>query len=226
VTGQGQPSRKRVLVEPADERRILRALEAWAESNDFIALRTRAFIYLLWDGAIRTRPAVHLNAEELVRDPGSSRIEVVEEVTQRACEANRYRTLHFFLSTRARSAIADYLRAVRKGLWLPTVRLQGPLFLSSRDPSTPTRMSARTAVHSWQTFLSEHGKPSREYQLDDVVYSGRVAFLRAAKGDSSLLSGHANLQQRSALQYRAELELPSGSTREVLDRLHKQSRHS
>ena len=81
----GSRARKSVVIDPRDEARIGRALEGLASSDDFAGLRTRAFVYLLWDGALRTKAAVWLNAEEVVKDAASSRVHIVREAVQRPC---------------------------------------------------------------------------------------------------------------------------------------------
>ena len=47
-------TRKALLIDPKDQARIVAALERWPEQEGFVGLRTRAFVYLLWDGAFRT----------------------------------------------------------------------------------------------------------------------------------------------------------------------------
>lgn len=219
MTGAGGGSRKSVPIGAADQARIAKALDDWAETGDPIALRTRAFVYLLWDGAIRTKAAVHLNVEEVVEDPASRRIRVVTEVKQRPCEGNAYRGRRFSLSARTRDALSALLRARRDQGGLPNAagRFEGPLFTSTRGSG---RMSQRTAVHSWRDFQQTRLRLSRDYQLDDIVFTGRLSFLRAAGGDTELLSEHASITQQHAASYREHIE-PSSSntTRDVLDRL-------
>ena len=38
-----------MVIDPRDQNRLLAALERGVESGDFVDLRTRAFVYLLWD---------------------------------------------------------------------------------------------------------------------------------------------------------------------------------
>ena len=193
-----------------DVTRIVGALERWAKNDDFVALRTRAFVYLLWDGALRTKGAVWLNAEEVVEDPRASRIQVVEEVVQRSCEGNNYRGRTFLMSDRARAALVDYLKVARSGGWLAKEdRLEGPLWISTHHIGTQQRMSQRTAMQAWRTFLKGVSGVSEQYQLDDVVLTGRVAVLRAAKGSTDVLSEHSNISPKWAGQYREHLHEPS-----------------
>ena len=140
-------ARKHIVVQPSDATRIVAGLERWAEDDDFVALRTRAFVYLLWDGALRTKAAVWLNAEEVVEDPRASRIRIVEKIAQRSCEGNNFRAHTFLISDRTRGALADYLKVVRSGGWLAkSDRLTGPLWISSHHHGTQQRMSQRTAM--------------------------------------------------------------------------------
>ncbi len=191
----GTPSRvrKSVVIEPRDQSRIGAALERWASTGDFVALRTRAFVYLLWDGALRTKAAVWLNAEEVVKGPAAGRVHVVQEAVERACEGNNYRERRFLLSDRTRDATAGYLMAARADGWLAKgERLVGPLWISMHHHGSQQRMSQRTAVQAWHTFIGGLSL-SRAYQLDDLVLTGRVAFLQAAKGSTEVLSEHADV---------------------------------
>jgi integrase len=195
--------RNRVVIEPSDEKRLLRALERWAASGDFVALRTRAFLLLLWDGSVRTSGALAMNAEDVVADPRARRVTILKRVVQRACEENRYQPRSLVVSDRAQQALAEYLRAVREGGWLPTDRLEGPLFLSSVRPGSGQRLSSRSAIHWWETFQSDHARDcSRTYQLDDVVYTGRLAYVKAAGGNTESLSNHSGISRRWAAEYR------------------------
>jgi integrase len=212
--------RPRVRIVPEDEKFILTLLERWAtETGEFVALRTRAFVLLLWDGSIRTKAALALNAEDVVQDPKSRRITVRKNVIERPCEENRYRKRSFVLSERTRAALTDYLRAVRAGGWLPSERLEGPLFLSSTERGKGQRLSARSAIHWWDLFQSKAIKgTTREYQLDDVVYTGRLAYLEASGGDSESLSDHSGISRRWAAEYRSDHKL---SPAEVMAKLDK-----
>lgn len=214
--------RKSVVIEPADEGRITKALEQLGSSGDFAGLRTRAFVYLLWDGALRTKAAVWLNAEELVKDPSASRVHVVKQAVQRPCEGNQYRERAFLLSDRARDAIADYLKAARDEGWLANGdRFKGPLWISTHHKGTQTRMSQRTAMQAWSSF-QEDVKVSRDYQLDDVVLTGRIALLQAAKGSTDALAEHAGISAKSAGHYREHLlNSPSSTAKAALLQIDK-----
>ena len=213
-----QGKRTRVRVDPRDEKYMLRVLDAWADTG-FVAARTRAFVLLLWDGSIRTKAALALNAEDVVEDPKASRIVVRERVNERPCEANRYRSREFVLSARARKALAEYLRSVRTGGWLPNGRLQGPLFLSSTEPGSAKRLSARSALHWWETFQEKvRDHCTREYQLDDLVLSGRMDYLEASGGDSESLSDHSGISRRWAAEYRSDHKLSPAEVMKKLDK--------
>jgi integrase len=218
-----QRVRKSVVIDPADEARIIQALERLGSSGDFAGLRTRAFVYLLWDGALRTKAAVWLNAEELVKDSSASRVHVVKQATQRACEGNQYRARTFLLSDRARDAIADYLKVARSEDWLANgERLEGPAWISTHHRGTQARMSQRMAMQAWRSFVDDV-KVSREYQLDDVVLTGRIALLQAAKGSTDVIAEHAGISSKSAGHYREHLlSSPSSTARDALSRLDKQ----
>ncbi len=216
-------ARKSIVIDPRDQSRIAAAIERWASTGDFVALRTRAFVYLLWDGALRTKAAVWLNAEEVVKDPAAGRIRVVSEAVERACEGNSYRERRFLLSDRTRNAIVGYLKEARAEGWLSRGdRLVGPLWISTHHHGSQQRMSQRTAVQAWHTFLGELSL-SRDYQLDDLVLTGRVAFLQAAKGSTDVLSEHAGVSPQWAGRYREHLiDAPTSTAREVMAQLNKQ----
>jgi len=194
--------RKRVIVNPSDEKRLQGALERWAAGGDFVPLRTRAFLLLLWDGSVRTSGALAMNAEDVVQDPRARRVTNLRRVVQPECDESDHRQRSFVVSARTQHALADYLGAVRCGGWLPTDRLEGPLFLSSVQPGSGQRLSKRTAIHWWETFQRGHARDcSRTYTLDDLVYTGRLAYVEAADGNTDLLSEHSGISRRSAAEY-------------------------
>jgi integrase len=193
------------------------AIERAAETDDFVALRTRGFIYVLWDGALRPGMAIGLNMEDVVKDP-SGRIQIVEDATLRPSEATQYRPRPFLLSPRSRGAIADYLKAVRSDGWLANgSRLEGPLWISTHHHGTQQRMSQRTAMQAWHTFQQTVNGLSREYQLDDVVVTARVEFMRKVKGSraAEILAEHAGISSQWAGHYSDHLGSESGDARDV-----------
>lgn len=219
MTGKGK--RTRVRIEASDEQRLLRALERWADTGDFRALRTRAFVLLLWDGAIRTRAALALDAHEVVKDPSARSINVLRQIVQRPCEENRYRGRELQLSARTQDALHAYLRAARELGWLPP-GLRGPLFVATVHQGDGQRLSARSAIHGWEVFQKQYAPEcTREYELDDVVYSGRVAYLAAAGGNSDSLSEHSGISRRWAAEYRSEHKV---SPADVMSKLDKRRR--
>lgn len=218
--------RDSVVIEPRDQKAIFDALERWAATGDFVALRTRGFVYVLADGAVRTKTAAALDIEEVAKETAASRIVIVNEVTQRPCEGNNYRGRKFLLTDRSREAIADYLKVARDEGWLANAgKLQGPLWIATHHRGSQQRMSQRTASHAWNTFLHEKVQASREIQLDDLVITGRLAFLTAAQLSTEVLSEHTGLSQRSAAHYRDHLLSTSSSTaREIVSELNKKHR--
>ena len=208
-------------IDRASQNRIIAALERLPEKEGFVGYRTRAFVYLLWDGALRTGAALWLDIEEVVKDPTASRIHVVQEPVMRPCEGNKYRERRFVMSDRARDAIADYLKAARSGGWLANgSRLEGPLWISSQPVGTQQRMSRRTAMVAWKTFLEGAGI-SEDYQLDDVVLTGRVAFATAANASPELISEHAGIGTKAAAKYSDHLPSRPGSARDVITQLNQ-----
>jgi hypothetical protein len=209
-------------IDQADQNRLIAALERLPEKDGFVGYRTRAFVYLLWDGALRTGAAIWLNAEEVVKDPTASRIHVMAEPVMRPCEGNKYRERRFVMSDRARDAIADYLKEARRGGWLANgTRLQGPLWIASVPFGDQQRMSRRTAMQAWKTFLEGVPTVSEDYQLDDVVLTGRVAFATAANASPELISEHAGIGTKAAARYSDHLPSRPGSAREVISQLNQ-----
>lgn len=209
--------RKRLLISRADEKRIVAGLERSVRKGDFTALRTRAFVYLLLDGATGAKEALYLDCEEVVANPEAARVpRIAGEVTQRPCEANRFSERTYRLSARVRGALLDYLKAARGGDWIAGEGFHGPLFMSVRKIGK--RISRHTAIDSWRDFLTEWAKVETDYRLDDVVYTGRMRFLEAAEGSSELLSDHAGISSKAATTY---LEAPKSSPKDVLAKLDK-----
>jgi integrase len=188
---------KRVIIGQADLTRIIDELERRAASADFYAMRTRAFVYLLADGVLRTNAAISLNLEDVVKDPAAKRIRVVQEAVQRPCEANRYKARKFVMTDRTRDAIAQYLEVARAEGWLPERALKGPLFIATEHRGTMQRLSQRTATSLWRTFLGDV-KVGHDYQLEDIVFTARVRFLQLAKGNLDVFSEHTGLSRRQS----------------------------
>lgn len=211
--------RKRVVIDPSDEKRLHGALERWAAGGDFVPLRTRAFLLLLWDGSVRTSGALAMNAEDVIQDPRARRVTIRRRVVQRARDESGHRQHSFVLSARAQQGLTEYLRAVRYGGWLPTDRLQGPLFLSSLRPGSGQRISMRTAIHWWETFQREHARDcSRTYTLDDLVYTGRLAYVNAADGNIASLAAHSGISRRWAAEYRHDSNVTPENVMAKLDK--------
>lgn len=195
-----------------------RALVTLAAEGDMVSLRTRAFILLLWDGAVRLKAAVAINAEEVVKDPASRRITVRRQISQRACEENKYQAHTFPISQRTQSALRDYLTIVRAEGWLPKGRLEGPLFLSSLFHGQGKRLTREAAMSAWDAFQREYFKErSQDYKMDDLVLTGRKSFLRAG-ASTRALSEYAAISRRSAETY-SEASDDEPSALEILDRL-------
>ena len=86
-------------------------------------------------------------------------------------------------------------------------------------------MSQRTAMQAWRTFLQGVSGVSQQYQLDDIVLTGRVAVLRAAGGNTDVLSEHSNISPKWAAQYREHLQSNEPSNiREVISQINKQQK--
>jgi integrase len=212
-----------IVVDSEDQTRIAAALDRWSEQEGFVGLRTRAFVFLLWDGALRTGAAIWLDIEDVVRDPAASRIHVVQRAVLRPCEGNKYRGRSFEMTDRTRAAIADYLRVARSDGWLANgSRLKGPLWIATQPQGEQKRMSQRTAVQAWHSFIgSVKGLSDVTYQLDDMVLTGRVAFARAAEASPELISQHAGIGTKAATRYSSHLTARS-STRDVISQLNQQ----
>ncbi len=218
---KSKTKRARVPIEPSDSKHLLRTLEIWAKTGSFVALRTRAFVLLLWDGSVRTSGALAMNIEDVI-DPEARRPSVAKRIVMRPCEQNRYQERTIALSARARQALEDYLRTARDDGWLPAGRLRGPLFVSSTPRAAGQRLSQRSAIHWWELFQKSHASDcSREYELDDVVYTGRLAYAKASGRDTESLSEHSGISRRWAAEYMHD---SNHSPEDVMAKLDK-SRH-
>jgi hypothetical protein len=217
-------TRQAFVIDGRDQARIAAALERWPEQEGFIGYRTRAFVYLLWDGALRTGSAICLNVEEVLRDSEGGRLHVADEATMRQCGGSKDQPRSFAMTDRTRCAIADYLKLARIEGALVGGRLKGPLWIASKPHGAQKRMSQRTAVQAWHTFISGVKGLSRDdFQLDDVVLTGRVAFAQAANASWNLISAHAGIGSKAAARYSEHLPKHL-RTREVLSRLNRQHR--
>lgn len=180
--------RPSILIGHADQRRILDALRLWCASGDFVALRTRAFVHLLWDGALTPKGALSLNLRDvLVLEAGRNRVRT--EIEQAPCEANRYRGRRCGMRARTRDALRAYVEYGWAVGWI-TEGLKAPLFVSTASALPPQRLSIPKAKLVWRAFQQDYARPSRIYEMRDVVYTGRLAFLRAAGGRVEVLRQH------------------------------------
>ena len=217
--------RQRIVLEPRDEALLRRGLDNLRGAGDFVSLRTRAFVLLLLDGAVRTKHAVSLNAEDVVSSPASRRIIASREVAQPPREDNKYRELRFFITDEVREALTDYLKVVRRDGCLPASKLEGPLFLSTYHRGTGQRLTRRAAIAGWDAFQMTHmEKRSQDYSLDDLVYTGRKRFVEAAGMDSSVLSKHTGLSRRTAAKYLDESPTSPGDVIEAMNKRRKQGK--
>jgi integrase len=213
--------RARVRIDPRDESRLLRALDAWADTGNLVALRTRALVLLLWDGAVRTSAALGMNIEDAI-DHDARLPTVANRIVVRPPEESGPIGRTVVLSGRAQDALTKYLRAAKKGGWLPGGQLRGPVFLASMPRGAGQRLSQRSAIHWWELFQRTHAPDcSQEYELDDVVYTGRLAYAEASGGDAESLSDHAGISRRWAAEYRSDHKL---SPTEVMKKLEKRRR--
>lgn len=112
---------------------------------------------------------------------------IAASVTAPPCAGNRFRDRTFPMSRRCPGAIADYLDSTSASFGADA---STPLLLSRRN----TRLSRESTIYSWKTFL-KRARCAREYQLEDVVLTGRLAFLRdrGAADPARELAGHAGI---------------------------------
>ena len=78
-------------------------------------------------------------------------------------------------------------------------------------------MSQRTATQAWHTLQQGVSGLSQEYQLDDVMLTARVEFMRRVKGSraAEILAEHAGISSKWAGHYSDHLSSPESSAREV-----------
>lgn len=193
-------SRKCAEISADEEARIVAAFDDWTASGDVIALRTRALAYLLWDGGMRTQAAIDLDLADVCM--GMCRVQKKFQVGNRTV----------VIGSRASRSISAYLAAVfgKNG---PALPYDGPLFSSSKN--SKTRMSKRTAIHCWHEFL-ETPPGKLAYQLDDLVFTGRLKFLRQVGGNTAALAAHAGVTLAWAGQYARHLREQPPPARTVL----------
>jgi hypothetical protein len=77
---------------------------------------------------------------------------------------------------------------------------------------------------AWKTFLEGVPAVSDDYQLDDVVLTGRVAFAKAAHASPELISEHAGIGTKAAARYSDHLTSRPGSARDVMTQINQQLR--
>jgi integrase len=209
-----------VAIEPRDATRLVRALHRWADTGNLVGLRTRALVFLLWDGAIRTSLALGMNVEDVI-DHKAGPPTVATRVVVRPPEESNHFDRTIVLSARTQDALTKYLRAAKKGGWLPD-GLRGPVFLSSTPLGAGQRLSQRSAIHWWELFQRTHASEcSREYELDDVVHTGRLAYAEASGRDVESLSNHAGISRRWAAEYMSDSK---HSPEDVMAKLNKRRR--
>ena len=191
------------MLPAGDYKRLLEALDRLKAEGDLISLRTRAFVRLLLDGALIAKAALELNVEEVVRNPAAPRIRVQMEVHQRPNDSNRYRGRDFLMTEPARQALADYIKVARAEGWFRGGKKpHGPLFVSTQHHGTGQRLKRLAAIAAWKTFQAEylHGREC-DYNVDDLVETGRTRFAKAAGGDTKAISEHTSISSRSAAKY-------------------------
>jgi hypothetical protein len=76
---------------------------------------------------------------------------------------------------------------------------------------------------AWKTFLEGAGI-SEDYQLDDVVLTGRVAFATAAGASPELISEHAGIGTKAAARYSDHLPSRPESARDVMTQMNQKAR--
>jgi hypothetical protein len=60
--------------------------------------------------------------------------------------------------------------------------------------------------------------------LDDLVLTGRIAVLRAAKGSTEVLLEHSSISLKWAAQYREARSIDRNSVREVISKINKEQK--
>jgi hypothetical protein len=218
----GRPAK---VLDPASLRELFTALDRYLEREGVVSYRTRAFAYLLSDGALRSGTAVWLDVDDVVEDPASANVQVRSEVTMRASEGTKYRPRTVVMSQNARNAIGDYIEAARKADWfVHPSKLRGPLFIARYPVGKQHRLSQRSAIQAWHAFLESVPSLDQTLQLDDLVLTGRTRFAEAVGGSRELISDYAGISTKAAIRYSDHIPSRPGSPRDVVASLDSQDK--
>ena len=76
-------------------------------------------------------------------------------------------------------------------------------------------------MQAWRTFLDGVSGLSAEYQLEDLVLTGRILFAEKAHGRSDLISEHAGISPKWATHYSSHTR-PTSNIRDVMSELNQQ----
>jgi hypothetical protein len=96
-----------------------------------------------------------------------------------------------------------------------------PSWISTHPAGAQQRMSRRTAMQAWKTFLEGGPGLSPDYQVDDLVLTARVAFATAANASPELISEHAGIGTKAAAKYSDHMPTRPGSAREIMSQMNQ-----
>lgn len=171
-------------VDALDRSTILRALEEWAESGDFVALRTRALVLCAWGGAMFLSEALALTVEQLWQNPAKPSLgKLRETIYLSAQQTNAPGAV--VLTAQAREALESYLKALVALEWLQLPGTGLPLFLTewtgrnSEGSAAHAQLSVRTAEHHWLLF-QRSAKLASPYRFSDLRFDALVRVARVA----------------------------------------------
>jgi integrase len=152
-----------------DRDRIVAELNRWAAGGSFLALRTRAFVFLAMSSALRTKELLALDVQQVLEDPkhrrtwrvrGDAYLRAAQSKGRRVGTRTWASAGQFVITKRARAALRAYIAdCVARG-WMTLPPAPGaPLFIahSSTTGKGHPRIMRGTAQHAWHEAQQRAG---------------------------------------------------------------------
>lgn len=170
-------------VHPADARVIIRALNSWSEAGSFVALRTRALVFLAWGSGLRIGECLALDIEQ-IRDTSYKRLRLRERPYLRLDQAKGESAGQFLISARANTALRAYLLEARRRGWIPDT-WTGPLFITTKTwrGSGHKRLAYRSHNYTWTKFVKRCNLPEA-YRFHDLRHDSITRYAVEVNGDA------------------------------------------
>jgi hypothetical protein len=141
----------------------------------FDALRLRAFIHVLWSGALGVQECLALDLDQVLEpESGGQRVRatcVLRPDQRRDKQSQRRVDAHEFpVDPDASKALLAYLRAARQKGWLEEGGRSGPVFVASRGQRSEPghgRWSKRALESAWRAKLANMRDLAARYSFRD-----------------------------------------------------------